>query len=492
MAFVALALASVVARAQPPEAGVDRAVLDAGLDGTLDGALDAVVLDAGLDAGDSVLQAGADGGGDARPEGATDAEGPEAPEATLDPEPTALVVRTVLGLVLLLGLAYLGSHPLVRRLEDKLGLSQLMTTGLPFVGLGLLARAPGIDVLSPAVIERLSPLLQIGLGWIGVLSGFGFSGRGLDELPRGTPAIVAALSGVPAALIALACGGMLYALGSDPEGWVVARDAVMVGLAGSLASGGLGATLRRAGLTKQGELARQLGHVEVVVVLVGLLLLGAYLRPRTASVWSLPGTGWLFVTLGMGATLGLLAWVLLRRQTSAAESRTLLLGTVAFASGMASYLRMSPLVVCFIAGVVLRNLPGLDTDRLRASFERLERPIYLTFLVIAGALWDVSDGRGWLLLPAFLGARWAGRWLGLRLARRADLDDDARELLDEAPRALIFAPMSPLSVAMIASVSVLYVSHSIRLLPTPVIVGAALSEVLIQLLSLRSSKAARA
>src|SRR5690606_10716177 len=145
-----------------------------------------------------------------------------------------------------------------------------------------------------------------------------------------------------------------------------------------------------------------------------------YFRPRFLDVtWAIPGIAWLFVTLGMGLTIGTVVYVVLRRPSTSAEFLAVVLGLVAFAAGMATYLSFAALVVCFVAGVVVTTLPGEPRAPLRDTLQQLERPIYLVFLVLAGALWDVADWRGWALMGVFIVARIAGLFVAAAaLARR--------------------------------------------------------------------------
>jgi hypothetical protein len=394
------------------------------------------------------------------------------------PGSTDVVIRTVFGLVLLLGLASLGAHPRIRRWEERAGISQLLTTGLPFVALGLIARSPGVSVLTPEVLEDLAPLLHLGLGWIGFLTGFSFRLSALEEGPRGGAAVVLSLAGVPALLVALACGGILIAVQVELDRATIVRDAVLIGLAGSLAAPSVGATLERAGAAPSAaEDARRIAKFEALAAVIGLAIVSAYDRPRGAHLaWTLPAIGWLFVTLGMSATVGVLAWIAMRRPMAKADSQTLLLGVVALASGMAGYLKLCALVICFLAGLALRNLPGAHYEGVVAALERFERPVYLTFLAVVGAIWDVDDWRGWALIAPFVVARIAGRWIGVHVARRARRKAAAPELGKRGTVALVLAPMSPLAIALIVSVSTLYLSTGVRLSVTPVLVGAVVHE----------------
>ncbi|UJR86348.1 cation:proton antiporter [Sandaracinus amylolyticus] len=482
-------------RVEATDAGTVRAraprPLDAGARDAGAGLADAALIDGGADA--SIADAGleVDAGTDAGlialvPIEPVEGEVPtEIPSITGESDGSR-VIRTLLGLVALLALAWIGAHPRVQKLEERMGISQVVTSGLPFVALGVLCRAPGIDILNDEVLIAITPLLQFGLGWIGFHTGFQFEGAAMDEVPKGTSSVVILLTGASFATIAVACGLLLFAtgLGGDPFRMTTfVRDAAIVGLAGALSA----PTLERLGgqrvPARAMELARTIGVLDDVVGVVALAMLFAWLHPAEGGSWNLPGVGWLFVTFGMAATLGLVMYAVLRGTESAAESSALLLGSVCFTAGMAGFFSLPPLVVCFLAGILLKNLPGGDKPRLSAAFARLERPIYLVFLVVVGALWRVDDWRGWVLLPVFVVARVVGRALGARVARR--LPQDARHPgLDEmSTPELITPPMGALALAFVITARTLYESPATQAIVTAVIGGAVATEIIVQITS---------
>ena len=197
-------------------------------------------------------------------------------------------------------------------------------------------------------------------------------------------------------------------------------------------------------------------------------------------------TIWVFVTFGMAVVLGLITFVALRGTDSTAEKITLLLGAVCLTTGLASTFSLAPLVVCFMAGVVLRNLPSDDTQQLQDAFGRLERPIYHLFLVIVGALWRPEAFEGWLILPVFVVVRALGRWVGARSARA--LADDARPagLNDTSDFDLVSPPMGQLAIAFIITAQTLHASDAMRAMVTTVVVGGIVIEMVVQLVSRRA------
>jgi hypothetical protein len=221
-----------------------------------------------------------------------------------------------------------------------------------------------------------------------------------------------------------------------------------------------------------------LRRVQDIVGVVGLLLIAAYFRSSDGvTFWQLPGTAWLLLAIGLGTTIGFVAYAVLARAKNAdAEAMVLLLGTVAFSAGIAGYLRLSPLVVCFLAGLIVANLPAGRQRTTLAVLERVERPIYLVFLVVAGALWDVPSAAGWLLMIAFVVMRLLGQSLGLAWARRNGMEaSETRSALE--------SPMGALSIAVVISAQVLFSGGALPLLMTSVLGGVLAGELLSQISS---------
>lgn len=398
-----------------------------------------------------------------------------------------VVIKTILGLVALLALAYLGGHPLVRTLERRLRIAQVVTAGFPFVALGIVLALPSVGILTDSVLATLSPILRFGLGWIGFSAGFRLDVRSLDDLPAGSARAVGFATALPFGLVVATASGLLLVASdwsavsfSDP---VFLRDALVLGTAGAMTAQQASRLLGQKDMT-----AKNLLRLEELAGIVGLAFIAAYFRPQGDAVgWQLPGTAWLFLTVGLGAVIGVLAYMVLRRPATPAESVVLLLGTVAFAAGFASNLFLSPVVVCFVAGVLLANLPNETKGQLRDALQTLERPIYLLFLVIVGAIWEFGDWRGWLLLPFFVGARLVGKWgadLLVRKATEVPVGDDHWTVRR--------APIGQLSIAIVVSAQLLFPQGAIPILETAVLGGAILTELLVQVLARGGQRAPRA
>src|ERR1019366_6374264 len=142
------------------------------------------------------------------------------------------MLRVVLGLACALVLAVLAAHPALRRVERRLGLTVLLSTGVPFLALGVVFRLPAVGVLTDDVVADLRPALEFGLGWLGFVVGMQFDVRELDTLPEKSGAVVLAESAIPLVLTAGACALALFGLESE---WSL-RDALVLGACAAPAS----------------------------------------------------------------------------------------------------------------------------------------------------------------------------------------------------------------------------------------------------------------
>jgi hypothetical protein len=403
---------------------------------------------------------------------------PASPPLTVEERPS-LVIKTIVGLLALMVLAYLGGHRKVLVWETRLGVSQVITAGFPFVLLGMLARSPDVGILSDAILAEIGPLLRLSLGWIGFVAGFRFDARMFQGLPARTVHIVALSTLLPFGLVVGACASLFFLVADQPLGFsdpVFLRDALILGTAAAMTA--VTSTRTFSNDESAGVVARVL-RLEELACVIGLLFVASFFRPE--SNWQMPGAAWLLLTLGLGAASGLLVYAILQPRSGGADFLVLTLGSISFAAGAAGYLLLSSIVVTFIAGVFLANFPGAYHARLGDMLRRLERPIYLLSLVIVGALWHVSDWRGWVLMPVFMAMRLAGKWFATQIALR----NHALELDADDRRALALPPLGPLAIPIVINAQLLYPGGSISLIVSAVIGGGVLTEVFLQLASRR-------
>lgn len=392
----------------------------------------------------------------------------------------------MIGLAAALGLAVLAAHPRVRGLEKRLGVTVLISAGLPFLAMGAIFRLPEVGVLNDEILGHLRPAFEFGLGWIGFVVGMQFEVRTLDRLPRQVGALIAISTAVPILTTAGLCSIAYLDLGGEWAGAAFARDAlVLAACAAPSAAISVDAWTQRVGV-RSAKLLGAITRFDEVVALALLGVVAILFRPDDAATqWKLPSaSAWLLVTLGLGVVLGALTYVLLRGARTAAEELSVLLGAVAISAGMAGYLALSVPVVCAIAGALLANLPMRDRKGFQQILVDVERPLYLVFLVVVGASWRPGEWQGWIIAPAFVLARVAGKRLGAIWSTRLGV----RDLPRARDVALALAPQSPIAVVAIVSAATLYrgvQADRIRWAVNAVIIGGVITELVVRLLERR-------
>jgi len=275
--------------------------------------------------------------------------------------------------------------------------NDLVATGAPYVLLGALL-GPGLGVLDVAGMHLLEPLLALGIGWIGAAFGARIEWRMLRTVPRRVWWMGLALA-LP---VFLAC--MLAA-------WFLARSVPPLADAWrptwpALLTLAAAATMSAA--WSGPKLARRTALLDTIV---GALAAGA------ALVLVQPTRG-LVATLIASAGLGALCTWLLRpsRRHDTLGIVIQLFGVLLSGAGFAYATGLSPFWVCGLTTALTVNASDVATRHtIGRLLSRWERPLYATFLILAGAL--LGPLTVWLL-PAGLAlaaVRIAVRWGTVRL-----------------------------------------------------------------------------
>ena len=388
-------------------------------------------------------------------------------------------IKVIGGLVVLLVLAYLGGHRRVVRFQERLGIGGVITAGFPFVALGAIASTKTIGVLTPDVLEQLRPVLHFGLGWLGFIIGAQLDIRVLDRVPKGTAYLILVEALGPFGITAAGCGLVMLAFHQEGAGISDApfwRDLILLGTAAAMTAPRKFRGFANRTWHEGRGVDVLLAQLDELVGVIGLLFITAYFRDDVGGTWQLPDTAWVFVSLGLGVAIGVLIFAMVRVPVSNAEFLAVVLGGIAFASGLAGYLRLSPIAICFIAGVLVTNFPNEQRQSIFRILHHLERPVHLLFLMIAGALWEVSDWRGWVLVPLFVAGRVLGKWAGVLASKTAVGALLPSTFADQ--RALV-TPLSGVSIALVISVESLYHDTGLGWIVTAVIGGSIATEFLV-------------
>jgi Kef-type K+ transport system membrane component KefB len=339
-------------------------------------------------------------------------------------------MNALLLLMGLLVLSYIGSFLVGGRAIRGFGLP----SGSEYLLLGFVLGPNVLGLVERSMLDSFEPIADAALGWLAFVLGLDYAFLGHRR--------VRVSSFVAGCTIALFTGAAVAAA----EYFVVAHFTGLTGVKLWLLAGGIAAataeTTRDAVRwvverhRASGPLANLLGEIadsDDLVPLVATTLLFS-LAPIEHTSIALPTLGWAGLTIALGVLLGLLASVLIGRESRLSESWGVLLGTALFAIGLAVRLQISFLALMFFMGIALAG-SSRHRNEVAAMLAPTERPVLLPALLLAGAriqpeaspglVWIVATAVavrivvklvvGWLLSRGHGPARAAGSSLGLGL-----------------------------------------------------------------------------
>ena len=281
------------------------------------------------------------------------------------------------------GLAFLLAHLMAEALMRR----ALVHAGVLFVALGVAAGPLGVDLIAHSGLD-LAPLAQLIVGWVGLQAGLGLSVRADGGLVPG-----ALRAGIVYSVIGLmALGGLAWlvtwGLLELPTTDALLAAAVLAAACVAGAPHAVRAIAVRYGTSGPvGEAGESLARVSRVIAIAAFALAIVFTtRPAVADVGELAPTGWLLGEIGLGLVLGLLSDFLLGDDPDDRRLVLALMGSSAFATGVALHLGQSPLLPNLVIGLVLVNFGGRSAPRHRAVTGLEQSTLYL-LLVYAGAAW---------------------------------------------------------------------------------------------------------
>lgn len=354
-------------------------------------------------------------------------------------------MRTLVIVSLIFAVCYLLTLPVFSTRWSLLGFRYLFLSGSEFLLAGFLLGPAGIGLIPAAVLAGLDPILHLALGWAGLVFGLQFDRRLLRLYPVGRYAVSFAQALATSAVAGLGAWWLLPAMFPELEGeariWGVALLAIA---AGPTSPSSIHYFSRVFGL--RGRVPRLLKFVVAVDGVPAVLLLGVFagLRHRFAGPAAIPGWQWLLVATALGLALGLLLTALVQLDFRRDELLLFVLGMVVLAGGAARYLGLSALFVSFVMGVTVANV-AWNREEVHKVAAYAEKPIYLTFLVLAGSLMVLDDPRVPLLAAALVGLRFLGKLVGNSAWRWAPGEPLARSpflglaLLSQGALAIVLA-----------------------------------------------------
>jgi hypothetical protein len=121
--------------------------------------------------------------------------------------------------------------------------------------------------------------------------------------------------------------------------------------------------------------------------------------------------GALALTIGLGLVLGLTGWLLVESASGPAERGVFVLGSIALLGGTPAYLGYSPLLAGMAAGLLWVVAPGRCDVIVAKELRRVQHPLILLLLIVAGASIVPTTAGIWLFAP-YVVFRCAGKIIG--------------------------------------------------------------------------------
>jgi hypothetical protein len=295
------------------------------------------------------------------------------------------------------------------RTRAVLGLTPVVAPAVLFVPIGAALGPSFANVLSPGALESLDAVVAVGLAVLGVFAGLALDLRGERSRRLFTAA------GVEAVVTLLVVGGaflVLLAAWQLPLALPGVLVALTLGLCASVSSAG-----GSEDASPTHAVAAGIADLDDVLPIVVSGLLVVMLGSTTpVPIWS--AVGWLFRTLMLGIAVGTAGWLLFERAHSRSERNVFIAGTVALIGGTSSFLGLSPLLAGLMAGLLWVWLPGQADRVVRSDLQRVQHPLIVVLLLVAGASCEFSRQAVWLSGPLVLfrlTGKLIGGWLAMRV-----------------------------------------------------------------------------
>jgi len=328
-------------------------------------------------------------------------------------------MKAIYAFGLLILLAFLGSRFIVRH-KSLSPLRYIFLSGLVYIFLGMYLGKMSLNILSTQVLDDLTPLLSLGLGWIGFLFGFQFERKYLRRFSKKYIGLSFLNFSLVFVLVSVAIFFLVRELYIEQPPYFLYGMVLAFGLLATVNS----PTLLNAAsfaLPRKGDycyLARFLASISGFWAILGLALLFSYWHfPFFDSRIILKGSVTLASSTLVPILLGYLFHLLTKKRAQEQDIRVYLLGFVFFISGAAFYFNMPPLYVAMVMGITYSNLTKIQ-ERLYPLLLSLEKPLYIVFLILIGAIWEFKfDTRIALLILVFLSSRILGYVLPMKSFR---------------------------------------------------------------------------
>ncbi len=344
-------------------------------------------------------------------------------------------METISFFLLILLSGYLGTGFVVRKISDR----NYIPTGTEYLLLGLLL-SPALyglvteytSLILPFpinldILAKLDPVISAVTGFLGLYWGMKFnivellrSNREHFRIAAYDLLLGSLLSGSAAFLLAY----WLYKDKASLEELLFAASAI--GIMTSISSP-MVINILRSKFSLKGKLSVSLASAASYSGSLSILLFGLAFpvyHITTRPEISLTATEFATLSIGLSVALGVLFLIFIGRETDDHKILAGVMGITLLGSGVAYFLGLSPLFLCFILGIFLGNLSGMK-DRITDALQGLIAPLTAVTVVFAGIIWVLpGDWLVWVAVLAFPSIKLFSKFIAHRISVAAAFDQE--------------------------------------------------------------------
>ena len=303
--------------------------------------------------------------------------------------------------LILIVVALVGARISFSTENAPLGPRLLLRTGAHFLGVGFVLGPAVLGLLSAETTDGLFPVLVLGLGWVGFHFGLQLDRESLRRFSPKHYTLALGQAAIAFGVFAAGAYGVVRLLGLDS---VIVPLLVLCAACTAAITTPAGIAMISSNFLVKGsvrDLLLFIASIDAIVGIVALQITYALYRPEVVAAGA-GGVGQMVlvgVALGLGLVCGIVFLWLTRVRPTSEELVLYLLGICAFAAGAALQWGLSPLFVSMTMGALVANF-GSSGRRILHFLVRWEKTVYVTFLLLAGALLRFP---AWWVLPAAAG-----------------------------------------------------------------------------------------
>ncbi|VAX24608.1 hypothetical protein MNBD_NITROSPINAE02-2006 [hydrothermal vent metagenome] len=291
-----------------------------------------------------------------------------------------LIVLTIAG--------YLGGRYVFSKQRLPAIIRDIFLTGWEFILLGVAIGPMGMDLIPAMQIASLDPFIALGLGWAGLIYGVQMSRSDLSKVDKAVMRLTFIQSAIVWAGVLVFAFALFYAI-FDLTFVETFTTAFVIAAAAAISSP-TALTLMAPSLPKSRfgaiRILKIIATLDVIPAIIGIGVLFCFFSAESGSQFSLNrGMAFLSLSLIMAILLAILFRLFGRDKYHDDEELTLLIGYLVLIAGMAFYIRLSPLFLSFVVGVILANVLKAD-DKIFKMLFSTEKPFYVILLIITGLL----------------------------------------------------------------------------------------------------------